>query len=157
MSKSITDETSNAVGNAAKNAKRRPGRPRIHENDAARKRAFNQRRAEAHARARAAERRAARWKDKADEFEEHFRLARERIQTLERLNADREARLLPRIDRLEEQLAHAVRRKEWALEGKDRAVAESRELREELRRAWRKLQIRAANSGLGPLALRVRD
>lgn len=100
MSESVTDEPENAVGNAARNSKRRPGRPRVHENDAARKRAFNRPRAEAHARARAAERRAARWKDKAEELEEHFRLARQRIQMLERLHADREARLLARIDRL---------------------------------------------------------
>lgn len=157
MSESVRDETPDAVGSEPKNLKRRPGRPRIYESDAARKRAFNRRRAETHARARAAERRAARWKDRAQQLEEHFRLARKRIQTLEQLHADREDRLLARIDRLEEQLAHAVRRKEWALERKDRVLAENRELREELKRAWRRLRMQAANPGLGPLTLSVQE
>lgn len=156
MKESVQDETLFAVGEIANESKQRRGRPRIHADDAARKRDFNQRRAQAHARARAAERRADRWKTKATELEEHLRHAIQQAQTLEQIHKEREAKLLARIDRLERQLAQAVRRKQWALERKDRVVAENHKLRDDLRRAWRAAHERAADPRNGPIGLHAR-
>jgi chromosome segregation ATPase len=158
MKESDKDETAVAGGRTADEAKpRRRGRPRIYSDDAARKRAFNRRRAEAHARARASERRATRWKEKAKQLEQQLGLAHHQSQALHRLATEQEARLRSRIERLEDQLARAVRRKEWAVESRAGVVAENRQLREALQHAWRIINRLEANPRLGPLAARIRE
>jgi len=155
MTESVRDEKANAVGSAARKPKRRTGRPRIYESDAARKRAFNERRAQAHARARAAERRATRWETKARELRADLELLRHRFRTAQVHSDEREARLRAKITRLEAQLDHATSRKKWAVARTTSAIAEARQLREQLARAERAVQAYGADDRLDKLELQA--
>jgi hypothetical protein len=156
MSESVGDGTPNAVGSTADKPKRRTGRPRVHESDAARKRAFNQRRAQAHARARAAERRAKRCEAKARELRTDLELLQRRFRTARLRNDEREAQLRAKIARLEEQLDHAINRKKWAVGRTTSAIAEARQLRERLARAERAVRAYGGDDRLDKLELKAR-
>ncbi len=110
VSDSVNDETARAVGSASARPKRKPGRRRIHESDAARKRAYNERRAQAYGKLRAAERRAKRWETEARQLRKHLEAAARRSRDEQRREAERQERLLARIARLEHELKQAKAR-----------------------------------------------